>query len=164
MSKKNIVITEDKAYARMARICSRKEYSPFDIEQKLYRLDLSKETTDKIINQLKSNNYLNEERYVRSFIKDKLLINKWGRRKIEAVLFQKRLPQNIVNSVFLEYDRDELSENLMHVLEKKWKSVKGNSDYEKKCKLIKYALSRGFEMNDILSCMNRMKIGEIELD
>lgn len=162
MSKQVKFITEEQAYARMAWICSKKEYSPFDIEQKLYKINLSKDKISNIINQLKNNNYLSEERYIRSFIKDKLLINKWGRKKIEMHLFQKQLPKQIVDKVFLEYTDEELINSLKPILEKKWKTIKGESDYEKKGKLIRYALGRGFAMKDIISCMNKMNLGEIE--
>lgn len=142
----------------MARICSQKECSPYDISQKLMRLGLSGQARVEIVNQLKSNNYLNEERYTRSFVNDKLRFNKWGRKKIEINLRQKQITQSVINDVFSDYSDSTLNQSLQPLLENKWKSVKGNSEYEKTGKLIKYALGRGFEMKDILNCLKSMNL------
>lgn len=164
MSKNNNIkiISEKQAYERMARMCSRREYAPFDIFQKLYKLKLSQEQIDRIIVDLKKNRYLNEERYVRSYVSDKLVYNKWGPRKIEQGLLGKKLPRKLINEVLSEYESSELNENLRQVLSKKWKSIKGASEYEKKGKLIRYALGRGFEMNEILNCMENMNIDGVD--
>ncbi|MGI6074299.1 MAG: regulatory protein RecX [Fermentimonas sp.] len=158
------IISEKQAYERMARICSRREYAPYDISQKLYRLKLPQEQIERIIGNLKKNRYLDEERYVRSYVNDKLVYNKWGPRKIEQGLLQKRIPRELINEVLSEYESSELNDNLQQVLSKKWKGIKGASEYEKKGKLIRYALGRGFEMKEILCCMEKMNIGEVDFD
>jgi len=158
MSKKNKVISKEQAYVRMARICSQKEYSTFDISQKLLILGFSEQVRREIINQLRKDNYLNEERYTRSYVNDKLRFNKWGRKKIELNLRQKQIPHNVINDVFSEYSDSTLNQSLQPLLENKWKTVKGNSEYEKTGKLIKYALGRGFEMNEILNCLKNMNL------
>ena len=164
MSKKEIIISEDQAFLRMARICSRKEYSPFDISQKLYRLGFSNEVLDKIIGKLITENYINEERFVRSFVSDKLLINRWGVKKIEMHLRYKQLSQNVIDEILSEYTNTELNSSLKSILIKKWSQIKGESNYEKKGKLIKYALGRGFKMDAIIKCINNMNLNEIDVD
>lgn len=164
MSKKDIIISEDQAFLRMARICSRKEYSPFDISEKLFRLRFSNEVIDKIIGKLKNENYINEERYVRSFVSDKLLINRWGVKKIEMHLRYKQLSQNVIDDILSEYSNTELNSSLQSILIKKWSQIKGESNYEKNGKLIKYALGRGFEMDDIIKCINSLNLNEIDID
>lgn len=164
MKKEIRIITEEQAYSRMARICSRKEYAPFDIKQKLHRLNLSPDQIESIIKKLKTENYLSEERFTRGFIKDKLHLNKWGKRKIEQALYQKKLPKELIEENFMEYDDEELSKSLQPILERKWKTIKGETDYIKTGKLIRFALSRGFEMNDITKCIDKMNLREIEND
>ena len=161
MDKKGRIITEEKAYARMARICSQKECAPFDVVRKLRRMDLPEPVIDKIIDRLKKGKYIDEKRFIRSYIHDKLHFNKWGRRKIVLSLKQKQLPQELIERVFSEFSDDSFGESLQPVLEKKWKTIKGKSDYEKRGKLIRYALARGFSMEEVMVCMKKMKIGEI---
>lgn len=145
----------------MARICSRKEYASFDIILKLRRMELPNPIVDKIIERLKKEKYLDEKRFVRSYIHDKLYFNKWGKKKITLFLKQKQLPRELIEESFSEFPDNSFGESLLPVLEKKWKSVKGRSDYEKRGKLIRYALGRGFSMDEIMACMKKMKIGEI---
>lgn len=158
MNIKDNVVSEEKALMQMARICSRKEYSPFDILQKLLKLQLNKDEIERIIAKLKKENYLNEERFARSFVTDKIRFNGWGVKKIEMHLRYKQLSQNIIDGVLSEYSNAELNSSLQSILEKKWKQIKGESDYEKKGKLIKYTLGKGFKMSDIISCIERLNL------
>jgi regulatory protein len=162
MYKKEKLIFEEQAFIRMARLCSQKEYCSFDISQKLYRMNLVTEEIDNIVNRLIKDNYLNDERFVRSYIGDKLKINKWGRKKIELSLRQKQVNQSTINKIFNEYSEVELNKSLESVLLKKWKSIKGKTENDKKGKLIRFALGRGFGMKDIISCMNSLNLSPID--
>lgn len=159
--KKGRVISEEKAYARMARVCSQKECAPFDIVRKLRKMDLPEPVTDKIIGRLKKQKYIDEKRFIRSYIHDKLHFNQWGGRKIALSLKQKQLPQELIEEAFSELSDDSFGESLLPMLEKKWKTVKGQSDYERRGKLIRYALGRGFSMDEVMACMKKMQMGEI---
>lgn len=150
-------ISEEKAFSRMANLCARRECCVFDIETKLLRYKLDSETIERIIAELKKEKYIDELRFTRSFIHDKVRFNKWGRVKINFALRQKRIPKNIVDEAFLDYSDDELNASLKDLLQTKWKSIKGNSEYEKQTKLIRFALNRGFEMDNILQCMKKLK-------
>ena len=132
-----------------------KECCVYDI-QKLSRMELSDEVQDEIIKKLKEGRYIDEDRFIRSFINDKLQFNKWGRKKIELALFQKRLPRESIDRIFMEYPEADLSHALPELLEKKWPSITGKSLYEKRSKLIRYALGRGFAMKEINHCLDEL--------
>lgn len=157
MEQKPNTISESKALSRMANLCARREYCVFDIETKLQRYNLEKETIANIIALLKKEKYIDELRFTRSFIKDKVRFNKWGKKKIEFALKQKRVPENIMAEAFLDYTDEELNDSLQDLLQAKWKTIKGNSEYEKQNKLIRFGLSRGFDMNNILKHMKNLK-------
>lgn len=161
MDREGKKITEERVYAKMARICSQKECAPFDIARKLRRMDLPEPVVYKIIDRLKKEKYIDEKRFIRSYIHDKLHFNKWGKRKIALSLKQKQLPQALIHEAFSELPGASFGESLQPILEKKWKSVKGRSDYEKRGKLIRYALGRGFSMDEVMACMKEMQIGGI---
>lgn len=157
MEQKPNTISESKALSRMANLCARREYCVFDIETKLQRYNLEKETIANIIALLKKEKYIDELRFTRSFIKDKVRFNKWGKKKIEFALKQKRVPENIMAEAFLDYTDEELNDSLQDLLQAKWKTIKGNSDYDKQNKLIRFGISRGFDMSTILNCMKNLK-------
>lgn len=164
MGKRDIIISEDQAFLQMARICSRKEYSPFDISQKLFKMGFTGEVTESIISKLKTENYINEGRYVRSFVNDKLLINKWGVNKIEMHLRYKQISPDVIDEILSEYSNTELNSSLQSILKKKWTQIKGESHYEKKGKLIKYALGRGFKMDAIIKSIDSLNFYDNDPD
>lgn len=158
MNKQYKVISEEQAFSRMARLCSQKEYCSFDVSQKLFKLNLQAEEIESILNSLIEKNFINNERFVRSYISDKLKFNKWGKKKIELALRQKKIPYEIIQKVINEYSVLELNMSLESVLEKKWRVIKGKTENDKKNKLIRYALGRGFEMKEIISCMEKLNL------
>lgn len=151
------IISEAKALNRMAHQCARKECCVFDIKTKLLRYNLDADVIERIIAELKKEKYIDELRFTRSFINDKIRFNKWGKVKIEFALRQKRIPENIVSEAFLDYSENQLNDSLPDLLQAKWKTIKGNTEYEKQNKLIRFALSRGFEMNNIKQCLKNLK-------
>lgn len=151
------IISESKALSRMANLCARREYCVHDIETKLQRYKLDKDTIKNIVAKLKKEKYIDELRFTRSFIRDKIRFNKWGKVKIDYALRQKRIPESIVNEAFMDFTDNDLNDSLQELLQAKWKTIKANSDYEKQTKLIRFGLSRGFDMGVILQCVKNLK-------
>ena len=147
---------EKAAYQRMTKLCSRREYCSFDIRQKLQRMQLEEEAVNKIMSLLLKQKYIDDARYSHSFINDKLRFGKWGKTKIVFSLRQKQIPQEIIDEVFQTFSDEVLLQPLKPLLEKKLKSVKGKTEYEKRGKVIRFALSRGFSMPNILECLGEM--------
>ena len=152
------------AFSRMAHICSQKECCIFDIKQKLRRKELSDAEIEQIIEKLISEKYIDETRYTRMYIADKLRFNKWGAQKIKNHLRAKFIPSSVIDSAFSEIENDELIHALPDLLAKKRKSVKGKSEYEINTKLIRYALGKGFMMKDVLKCLKSMNIDDLPDD
>ncbi|NMB05255.1 MAG: RecX family transcriptional regulator [Bacteroidales bacterium] len=158
MKQQEKIVTPEQAYARITRICARKEYAPFDIRQKLLRLNLTDDVVELLLERLIKERYIDERRYTESYIREKLHFNKWGKRKIELHLAQKRISPDVVRDVFTQFSESQLSESLLSLLEKKRKSVTGRSEYERNGKLIRYALGRGFSMQEISRCLKMMDV------
>ena len=150
-------ISEPKALSKMANLCARREYCVFDIETKLQGYNLERETIKNIVAHLQKEKYIDELRFTRSFINDKIRFNKWGKIKIEFALRQKRVSENIVAEAFLDFTDDQINDSLQDLLQAKWKTIKANSEYEKQTKLIRFGLSRGFDMGKVLQCMKNLK-------
>ena len=112
---------------------------------------------EKIVEQLKKEKYIDELRFARSFINDKMRFNRWGRVKIDFALRQKRVPQAIISEAFLDFTDEQLNDSLEDVLSAKWKTIKGKSEQDKRTKLIRFGLGRGFEMNYILAYIDKLR-------
>lgn len=145
-------LTEKEAWNKISSFCASSEHCKCEVLQKLKNWNLDSNTADRIINKLESENYLDEARYCRSFVHDKYRFDKWGRKKIEQALYQKKIPSRYIDqSIQSEINREEYLEILRTLLENKKKTTKASSDYERNGKLIRFALGRGFDMEDILT-------------
>ncbi|NMB50091.1 MAG: RecX family transcriptional regulator [Bacteroidales bacterium] len=153
-------ITEEKAFALMATLCAKREYCTLDIQKKLSRYLLDDNVIDKIIDRLKAGKYIDEARYCHSFINDKLRFNKWGHKKIEFALKQKQIPLELISDAFLKFSDEMLNESLETLLRNKLKTIKSDSDKEKRSKLIRFAIGRGFLMDETLRCVEKILSGK----
>ena len=73
-------------YQSMTALCARREYCCADIAEKLRKKGASTEETEVLIDRLIDEGYINEGRYARAFVHDKILYNGWGRVKVKQQL------------------------------------------------------------------------------
>ncbi len=133
------------ALTKAMGMCSQSERCRFDIIVKLKQWELTDEEISDAIGYLVKERFLDEERFVRFYVNDKLRFNKWGKVKLSYMLRQKQIPENLIREALGQID-DGLYEKTLHkLLSSKVKSVKGASDYERKGKLAVFAQSHGFE-------------------
>ncbi len=147
-------ITEQEAYLQLAALCANAEHCQYEMTEKMRRWELSETAQAQVMKRLVGERYVDDERYARAFVKDKVRYNKWGRRKVEQALWAKHIDEDIRQRVLDEVDDAEYLRVLRPLIQQKRKSVKANSDYERNGKLIKFALSRGFTMDIIKQCID----------
>ena len=146
--------TEQEAYLTLASLCANAEHCQWEMREKMRRWELSEEAQTRILNRLVSERYIDDVRFARAFVKDKVKYNKWGRRKVEQALWQKHIDEDIRQQVLDEIADEDYVLVLRPMLQQKRKSIKANSDYELNGKLIRFAVSRGFTMNIIKQCIS----------
>lgn len=157
-------LSEPQALNRIAAYCSRAERCEFDVRKKLGAWELETDAVKRIVDRLKKEKFLDDARFAKSFVNDKLKFNKWGRTKIVYELRKRNISESIYNPILEELSGDEFEEQLMHILSVKAKSVKGKNEYDRKTKLIRFALGRGFSMDLAIKCVNKIVGGEYEED
>lgn len=145
--------TENEAYLTLAALCAQAEHCQWEMLEKMRRWELSDEAQARVMERLVKERYVDDERYARAFVKDKIHYNKWGRRKVEQALWQKHIDDDIRQRVLDEVDDDEYLSILRPLLQQKRKSTKAQSDYELNQKLIRFALGRGFTFDIIRLCI-----------
>ena len=146
--------TEQDAYLTLAALCAQAEHCQWEMTEKMRRWELSDEVQARIMERLVKERYVDDERFARAFVKDKVRYNKWGRRKVEQALWAKHIDETIRQQVLDEVDDGEYIRVLRPLLQQKRKTTKANSDYELNGKLIRFAMSRGFTMDIIKQCIN----------
>ena len=147
-------MTEQEAYLQLAALCAQAEHCQQEMRDKMRRWELDETVQNRIIDHLIKERYVDDERYARAFVKDKIRYNKWGRRKVQQALWMKRIDADIQQRVLDEIDEKEYLDVLRPLLKQKRKSIKAESDYELNQKLLRFALSRGFGFDIIRQCLD----------
>lgn len=147
-------MTEQEAYLQLAALCAQAEHCQQEMRDKMRRWELDETVQNRIIDRLIKERYVDDERYARAFVKDKIRYNKWGRRKVQQALWMKRIDADIQQLVLDEIDEKEYLDVLRPLLKQKRKSIKAESDYELNQKLLRFALGRGFGFDIIRQCLD----------
>ena len=147
-------VTEQGAYLQLAQLCASSEHCQYELTEKMRRWEMSDEAQARVMEQLVEERFVDDERYARAFVRDKIRYNKWGRRKVEQALWAKHIDKDIREQVLGEVDDEEYLSILRPLLKQKRRSIKAASDYELNQKLVKFALSRGFTFDIIRQCIS----------
>ena len=147
-------MTEQEAYLQLAALCAQAEHCQQEMRDKMRRWGLDETVQNRIIDRLIKERYVDDERYARAFVKDKIRYNKWGRRKVQQALWMKRIDADIQQRVLDEIDEKEYLDVLRPLLRQKRKTIKAENDYELNRKLLRFALSRGFGFDIIRQCLD----------
>lgn len=143
-------LTEKELINKAEAYCSSVEICPSDMEMKLKGWGASPEVTAAVMSHLFKEKYLDTIRFCRAYVRDKYRFNQWGRVKIVQSLRIKGLSSDEINAGLEEIDEDEYCGILNRLLTQKQKTIKASSDYERDTKLIRFAVSRGFTVQEVM--------------
>ncbi|WP_126651993.1 regulatory protein RecX [Chryseobacterium aureum] len=148
MDKKSYTFEEIKQ--KLVNYCVYQDRCHAEVEQKMREFLLIDEAKEEIILYLLKENYLNEERFTRSYIRGKFYIKHWGRNKIKMNLKQKQISEKLINSCFDEIYELDYEKTIKRIFEDYYSRQTGLNEYQKKTRTIKYLMSKGFEYEKII--------------
>ena len=143
------VLSFEQGLQRAAALCCQSEHCVTDITEKLLRWGVSREDSDRIIDRLIDEKYIDESRYALAYVRDKVRFSHWGRVKIKSMLRMLRISEQDIRNAFDSFDEDEYFGVLEDVIESKRRTLPEAESYAYRVKLIRFALQRGFEMHEI---------------
>ncbi|MES2621675.1 MAG: RecX family transcriptional regulator [Bacteroidota bacterium] len=143
-------------YDKLSNFCAYQERCEADVKQKLQKLKVEKEDYGEYIERLKEDNYLNNERYVKYFVAGHEK-KKWGKTKIKMALLGKRIDSSLIKQYLDDMDEENYEEQIKTIAEKKWSTIKAKSPRDKKTKLLRFLLSKGYEMNKAMAAMKQLE-------
>ncbi len=150
------LISPQQALSRLMELCSRSEKCTGDASVLLEKWGITEATRASILQTLVEQRYIDNRRYAAAFVRDKMVHNKWGRRKIFDALRMKRLPSDVIEEALSAIPSETEQEQLIIILRRKQGSVKAETKYQKRDKLVRYALSKGFLLEDILEVIDEI--------
>ena len=146
--------TLDEALAKLQRYCAYQDRCHKEVKEKLSELGIWGDDAGQVIVALIEDKFLDEERFARSFVRGKYRFKKWGRIKIKQELKKKNISGYCLKMGFQEIDEQEYMENLIAIINKKNDFLKAKNQYERKAKLAKYAITKGYESHLVWQVVN----------
>ena len=140
-------ISFEKALAKAMRYCSFQERCQLDLTNRFLVWNVNKTDYNKILDVLITEDFLNENRYVEAFVRGKFKMKKWGRNKIKMGLIAKCIYnesqfEKVFNEEILE---EEYVNTIKELIEKKSHLLGDIDGFEKRDKLYRYMLGKGYE-------------------
>lgn len=152
-------ISEERALNRVAMYCSKAERCESEVRRKLVNWELTTEEQNRILKRLKTEKYIDHSRYSKSFIHDKFKYSKWGQKKIVYELRKKQIDETDYMPYLEDLSKDDFAEQLLHILKIKNRSTKAKDEYDRRNKLMRFGLSRGFSMDLVIKCVDQLLSG-----
>ncbi len=132
---------------KLQQFCAYKERCHSEVRTKLIKMEVYGDKLENIMSQLIQDDFLNEERYARSYVRGKYRMNNWGKKKIMINLKSKRISEYCIKKGLEEIDQEEYYSNLLNILEKQIRQYarKNLNGYQLKSKLYQFAAGKGYE-------------------
>ncbi|MCJ8152346.1 RecX family transcriptional regulator [Chryseobacterium sp. SSA4.19] len=153
MEKKSYTFDEIKL--KLVNYCVYQDRCHAEVEQKMREFLLIDEAKEEIMLYLLRENYLNEERFTRSYIRGKFYIKHWGKNKIKMNLKQKHIPEKLISKCFDEIDEEDYEQTIKKIFDNYYEKQKGVKEYQRKSKTIQYLISKGFEYEVIINVLQQ---------
>lgn len=133
------------AIERLKNYCSLEDKCQWHIEQKMKQWGLPKISQDQIIELLIKQNYIDEERYSKSFCRGKFKIKKWGRVKIKDELKKKNISELNIAKGLEEINNAEYHNELDKQYQKKKSTINEKNQFMKNKKIATFLITKGYE-------------------
>lgn len=138
-------ISQEEALDKLQRYCAYQDRCHKEVRQKLYDLGIYGDTANEVMADLITENFLNEERFARSFARGKFRMKKWGRKRIVQELKMRAISAYCIKKAMEELEEFNYDETLLKLLEKKHVLIREKDAFKKRGKLAMYAIGKGYE-------------------
>ena len=142
------------ALKRAAALCSKQEQCSHHIREKLKTWNVSYDDAEKIIEMLKKEKFLDDQRYSTFYVRDKFRFNGWGKIKMAVMLRQKGIPEVTIDEALNQIDQERYFQLCHRLISEKSASLKETNLFKRKGKLFRFAAQRGFESDLIHRILN----------
>jgi len=141
---------------KMERYCIYQDRCHKEIEQKLNEFVLIEEARSQIILHLLEHNFLNEERFSKSFARGKFNIKKWGKLRIVRELKFRDISEYNIKTALKEIDAEEYLKTIETITERRNQSISEPDFYKRKKKLTDFLIRKGFEYDLIYATIKNV--------
>jgi regulatory protein len=146
MQKPAKYLSKTEALSQLQKYCAYQERCHQDVRYKLLNLGIRGDDLEAIISQLIQDQFLDEERFARAFVRGKFRHKQWGKQKITLELTKRNISNYLKQRALEEIDQQEYRSTLISLISKKKATFHDHvSAAEKSLKLFKFAYQKGYE-------------------
>jgi len=146
--------TVDEAKRKLEFYCAYQDRSHYEVEKKLREMRMIPDAIDNIVMHLMNENFLNEERFARSFARGKFKFKQWGKQKIIQGLKRQYIHQNLIDKALEEIDDQAYIITLKKLIDKKKREYNNKSGYELKQKISRYLNQKGYRYDEFADLLD----------
>ena len=149
--------TPQQALQSLMRMCARSERSSGDALRLMKRWSVTDDDARKVLARLQADRFIDDRRFAEAFVRDKLNLSGWGAYKIKMSLRAKGVARDIIEEVVTTMiEATDMKERLEEIMQRKLRTLKYATTYEAKTKLIRFAASRGYDIEEAIECASRI--------
>ena len=148
--------TAEQALNALMRLCSKTEKSSGDALRLMYRWGVPIAERQGVLDKLVEMCFIDDVRYAEAYTREKSQLAGWGARKIAQNLYQKDVSKDIVAKTLAMLESDDQRAMLEKRLQRKLPTIKAATDYERRGKLLRYALSLGYDYDMVISVIDTL--------
>ena len=149
--------TPQQALQSLMRMCARSERSSGDALRLMKRWGVADDEARKVLARLQAERFIDDRRFAEAFVRDKLNLSGWGAYKIKMSLRAKGVAREIIEEVASTMiEATDMKERLEEIMQRKLRTLKYSSTYEAKTKLIRFAASRGYDIEEAVECASKI--------
>lgn len=149
--------TPQQALQSLMRMCARSERSSGDALRLMKRWGVTDDDARKVLARLQADRFIDDRRFAEAFVRDKLNLSGWGAYKIKMSLRAKGVARDIIEEVVTTMiEATDMKERLEEIMQRKLRTLKYATTYEAKTKLIRFAASRGYDIEEAIECASRI--------
>jgi regulatory protein len=138
-------------------MCARSERSSGDALRLMKRWGVADDDARKVLARLQAERFIDDKRFAEAFLRDKLNLSGWGAYKIKMSLRAKGLSREVIEEVVSPMiEATDMKERLEDIMQRKLRTLKYTSTYEAKTKLIRFAASRGYDIEEAIECASKI--------
>lgn len=138
-------LTIEQAIKKLEYYCAYQERCHQDVENKLRSMKLSAGYKETVMLHLLENDFLNEERFAKAFVRGKFRIKKWGKGRIEKELKTRNISEYNIRSGLKEISESDYLKSFNELAKKRILQINETNVYKRRKKLADYLLYRGWE-------------------
>jgi len=145
-------------YLKLERYCAYQDRCTRDVELKLKGLKVTELEMGKVIEQLKEEQMIDDQRFANAFVRGKFSVNKWGRNRITNGLRIRQLPESIISMALREIDEESYLEAIRTLIIKKSREINPEKTLNKREKIINFVVGKGYESDLVLRMIQEIKL------